>query len=45
MEEECKFDRAVLSSNKNKFSFTMSHKKMLGYVGNIWNHQNLKGSH
>lgn len=32
MEEECKFDRTVLSSNKNKFSFTMSHKKMLGYV-------------
>ncbi|KAM4613939.1 lysine-specific demethylase phf2 isoform 1-T1 [Polymixia lowei] len=30
MEEECKFDRTPLSGNKDKFSFTMSHKKMLG---------------
>uniref|UniRef100_A0A3B4U2P8 Lysine-specific demethylase PHF2 n=1 Tax=Seriola dumerili TaxID=41447 RepID=A0A3B4U2P8_SERDU len=30
MEEECKFDRTPLSSNKDKFSFTVSHKKMLG---------------
>uniref|UniRef100_A0A665WIA7 JmjC domain-containing protein n=2 Tax=Echeneis naucrates TaxID=173247 RepID=A0A665WIA7_ECHNA len=29
MEEECKFDRTPLSSNKDKFSFTVSHKKML----------------
>ncbi|XP_034023253.1 LOW QUALITY PROTEIN: lysine-specific demethylase phf2 [Thalassophryne amazonica] len=29
MEEECKFDRTPLSSNKDKFSFTMSHKKIL----------------
>lgn len=34
MEEECKFDRTPLSGNKDKFSFTMSHKKMLGYVWN-----------
>ncbi|XP_068598384.1 lysine-specific demethylase phf2 [Brachionichthys hirsutus] len=30
MEEECRFDRTPLSGNKDKFSFTMSHKKMLG---------------
>ncbi|XP_029288521.1 lysine-specific demethylase phf2-like [Cottoperca gobio] len=30
MEEECKFDRTPLSGNKERFSFTMSHKKMLG---------------
>ncbi|XP_073324292.1 lysine-specific demethylase phf2 isoform X1 [Pagrus major] len=30
MEEECRFDRTLLSGNKDKFSFTMSHKKMLG---------------
>ncbi|XP_029682996.1 lysine-specific demethylase phf2 isoform X1 [Takifugu rubripes] len=29
MEEESKVDRTLLSSNKDKFSFTMSHKKML----------------
>ncbi|KAM9860034.1 lysine-specific demethylase phf2 [Aulostomus maculatus] len=29
MEEECKFDRVPLSSNKDKVSFAMSHKKML----------------
>ncbi|CAF95997.1 unnamed protein product, partial [Tetraodon nigroviridis] len=29
MEEESKVDRTPLSSNKDKFSFTMSHKKML----------------
>lgn len=34
MEEECRFDRTPLSGNKDKFSFTMSHKKMLGYVWN-----------
>lgn len=32
MEEECKFDKTPLSANKDKFSFTMSQKKMLGYV-------------
>ncbi|XP_008318986.1 lysine-specific demethylase phf2 isoform X1 [Cynoglossus semilaevis] len=30
MEEECKFDKTPLSANKDKFSFTMSQKKMLG---------------
>lgn len=35
MEEESKVDRTLLSSNKDKFSFTMSHKKMLRYVS--WN--------
>ncbi|XP_037347018.1 lysine-specific demethylase phf2 isoform X2 [Pungitius pungitius] len=30
MEEECKFDRTLLSGNKDRFSFTMSHKKTLG---------------
>lgn len=34
MEEECKFDR-TLSGNKDKVSFTMSHKKMLRYVWNV----------
>uniref|UniRef100_A0A1A8U7W7 Lysine-specific demethylase PHF2 n=1 Tax=Nothobranchius furzeri TaxID=105023 RepID=A0A1A8U7W7_NOTFU len=29
MEEECKFDRTPLSGNKDRFSFTMSHRKML----------------
>ncbi|XP_005452285.1 lysine-specific demethylase phf2 isoform X2 [Oreochromis niloticus] len=29
MEEECKFDRTLLSSNKDRFSFTMSHRKLL----------------
>lgn len=29
MEEEGKVDRTLLSSNKDKFSFTVSHKKML----------------
>lgn len=32
MEEESKVDRTLLSSNKDKFSFTMSHKKMLRSV-------------
>lgn len=32
MEEESKVDRTLLSSNKDKFSFTMSHKKMLRWV-------------
>ena len=32
MEEDCKFDRTPLSGNKDRFSFTMSHKKTLGYV-------------
>uniref|UniRef100_A0AAQ4P5J7 PHD finger protein 2 n=1 Tax=Gasterosteus aculeatus aculeatus TaxID=481459 RepID=A0AAQ4P5J7_GASAC len=32
MEEEGKFDRTLLSGNKERFSFTMSHKKTLGYV-------------
>lgn len=30
MEEECKFDRTSLLGSKDKFSFTMSHKKTLG---------------
>ncbi|CAN9512187.1 unnamed protein product [Ophioblennius macclurei] len=30
MEEECKFDRTPLSGNKDRFSFTMSHRKTLG---------------
>uniref|UniRef100_G3PB86 PHD finger protein 2 n=1 Tax=Gasterosteus aculeatus aculeatus TaxID=481459 RepID=G3PB86_GASAC len=30
MEEEGKFDRTLLSGNKERFSFTMSHKKTLG---------------
>ncbi|XP_010781290.1 lysine-specific demethylase phf2-like [Notothenia coriiceps] len=30
MEEDCKFDRTPLSGNKDRFSFTMSHKKTLG---------------
>ncbi|XP_032405795.1 LOW QUALITY PROTEIN: lysine-specific demethylase phf2-like [Xiphophorus hellerii] len=28
MEEECKFDRIPLSGNKDRFSFTMSHRKL-----------------
>ncbi|KAM9365087.1 lysine-specific demethylase phf2 isoform 1-T1 [Pholidichthys leucotaenia] len=28
MEEECKFDRTPLSGNKDRFSFTMSHRKL-----------------
>lgn len=36
MEEECKFDRTPLSSNKDKFRFTVPHKKMLGYVWYSW---------
>lgn len=34
MEEESKMDRSSLLGNKDRFSFTMSHKKLLGYVGN-----------
>lgn len=34
MEEESRFDRTLLSGNKDKVSFAMSHKKMLGYVWN-----------